>query len=317
LDVTFRSPLGALIALAVLIPLAAAAVAERRGSGARRRLALPPPPLRSRLAVPLALVALAAIVAVAGARPVLRRDRPRPVRSDAAVMFAIDISRSMLASRTAGSPNRLERAKATARRLRTALPDVPAGIASFTDRALPHLFPAPDAAAFAYVLDRAVGIERPPPRAPNSRATTFDALDEVAHVFFPERLRHRVVVVLTDGESRSFHDGELGEVFRDAHVRAVLVRIGSDREHVFFRGKPDPGYQPGGADEQIAAFDAATRGKSFSEHQVGAALGAIRDALGVGPRQRLGITPSTRELAPYVVLAGLVPLSLILWRRNR
>ena len=42
--------------------------------------------------------------------------------------------------------------------------DVPAGVGTLTDRALPNLLPIADAAAFDATVERAIGIERPPPQ---------------------------------------------------------------------------------------------------------------------------------------------------------
>ena len=71
------------------------------------------------------------------------------------------------------SRTRLDRATAAAERLRAAIPEVPSGIATLTDRVLPDLLPVGDAGAFDATLRRAVAIEEPPPRALSLRATTF------------------------------------------------------------------------------------------------------------------------------------------------
>ena len=79
----------------------------------------------------------------------------------------------MLARRGPGRPTRFHRAKELAIALRDSLADVPAGVASLTDRALPHLTPTADRAAFASVVHEALGIERPPPFASARVATVF------------------------------------------------------------------------------------------------------------------------------------------------
>ena len=177
MSVTFLSPLGALLAFGVVVPLAALVVIARRADGVRRNLDLARRP-RLTLALPtVAAVAVAGLLGLAAAQPVASQDTKRRVRSDAEAFIILDVSRSMLARRDPGSSSRLERAKRAAAVLRAALPAMPVGVASLTDRALPHLFPSADEDAFRATVERAVGIERPPPRSSiNTNATSFDAL---------------------------------------------------------------------------------------------------------------------------------------------
>jgi hypothetical protein len=41
-----------------------------------------------------------------------------------------------------------------------------------------------------------------------------------------------------------------------------------------------------------------------------------RAALGTGPRERLGTVSGRKDLAPYFVLAAILPLGVVLRRRN-
>jgi hypothetical protein len=144
MSVTFLSPLGALLAFGVVVPLAALVVIARRADGVRRNLDLARRP-RLTLALPtVAAVAVAGLLGLAAAQPVASQDTKRRVRSDAEAFIILDVSRSMLARRDPGSSSRLERAKRAAAVLRAALPAMPVGVASLTDRALPHLFPSAD-----------------------------------------------------------------------------------------------------------------------------------------------------------------------------
>ena len=115
----------------------------------------------------------------------------------------------MLARRDPGSPERLERAKAAARTLRAALPEVRFGIASLTDRTLPHLFPSIDQEVFESTLTRSLGIEQPPPRS--SLATNATSLDALATIrtqrYFAPKSSKRLLIVLTDGESQPVSGG--------------------------------------------------------------------------------------------------------------
>ena len=109
----------------------------------------------------------------------------------------------MLARSGADAPTRLGRAKAAAIKLRSALPEIPVGVASLTDRTLPHLFPSADADVFRATVGLALDIEKPPPRSSFiTNATSFDSLATVAtQRFFSPPAARRAVVVLTDGET--------------------------------------------------------------------------------------------------------------------
>ena len=111
---------------------------------------------------------------------------------DADVFIVIDTSRSMLAASAAGAPTRFERATAIAKRLRDATPTAAVGIASLTDRVLPHLFPTEDRADFDVTLRDAIAVQRPPP-AENigGSGTSLAALGDLATArFFAPEAQH-------------------------------------------------------------------------------------------------------------------------------
>ena len=178
---TFVSPLGALVALAVLAPLAAFLIAERNRERVVGVLRLPDSGAASRWAVVTALVAIAALLGAAAAQPTLVNRSAREIRSDAAAFFVIDTSRSMLASSGPGQPNRFGQARKFALRLRNKLPDIRVGLATMTDRVLPTIFPTADREAFALAVRQSIGIERPPPSdGSNTLITTLSALTRIA-----------------------------------------------------------------------------------------------------------------------------------------
>ena len=89
----------------------------------------------------------------------------------------------------------MRRAKQIALALAPQFGDVPVGVATFTDRVLPDLFPTADRAAFDSAVT-AVTIEDPPPASSSRRtATTFDALPVATEGFFPAGVHKRVVIV--------------------------------------------------------------------------------------------------------------------------
>jgi hypothetical protein len=319
-DLHFLTPSAGLIALAVTLPLALLALTERRARRARAVLGLPSPGRVDRLLLPVALCGLAALLGLAAAQPVLRTERAQLARRDAQVFVAVDISRSMLAAASATAPTRLDRAKAVAKELRAALADTPAGVATFTDRPLPLLFPTSNRDAFASTVEQAIGIERPPPRSTASIVTTFEALAPIPPGgYFGPEAAHRLLVVVTDGESEGFDVDLVRQSFAARpRIGVVVVRMGASGERVFGPdGLPEPGYvPPPTSNRALASFLAATHGRAFGEHDIGGAVSAARAMLGTGPRARLGSISGRTDLAPWLVVAAVLPLGIVLRRRN-
>jgi hypothetical protein len=315
---TFLTPLGTLVALAVILPAAAIALGVRRAAAARAALRLRPPRHGTDLQVVGALAALFALLAVAAAQPALAHDVRQRVRTDAQVLFVLDTSRSMAAAPARSAPTRLARAEHLAAAMRASIPDVEAGIATLTDRVLPNLLPVADVASFDATLSRAVGIERPPPRFVTARATTFDALVGIPESgFFEHRATHRVVVLLTDGESRPFDTSALGRAF--ANVGLVVIGVRRSGELVFGHGgQPEPGYRPDPSTPTALAEAAATTGgRLFRENERAAASAQLRRLLGKGPTaSTVGSSRRETPLAPFAALAALVPLVLLARRRG-
>ena len=286
----------------------------------RAALRLPAPERPISLLPAVAIAAVAGLLALAAAQPVFATARASSVRTDVEAVFVLDSSRSMLASQRGGR-TRFERARLAARRLRVGIPDVPVGIASLTDRVLPHLFPSANAAAFAATLERSVGIERPPPRGFWTRATTFAPLaDLVQRNFFAPGLRRRVIVVFTDGEARRARTATLRMALaRGGPTRTLFVRFWSSRERVFRPdGRLEPEYSPDPATAAtLAQLAAALDAEVFRENEFEAAARALADAVGRGPRVELSERGTATALAPYLAAAALLPLSALLWRRNR
>ena len=316
----FLTPEAALVALLGLVPLALVGVVERRNRRARAVLALPEPEGRVRWLLPAAVGLLAVVLGLAAAQPVLRKDRGRLVRTDAEAFVAVDISRSMAASATADSPMRLDRAKAIGYRLQAALPDVPIGLGTFTDRPLPIMLPTTDRDAFTASVRDSLAIEEPPGLATSTTISSFDAVAPFAlEGYFAPKVERRVLIVVTDAESTSFNEAGVRTSFKaKPRTALVLVRVGGKNERVFSTdGVPESAYIPPPASgETLELFLSATRGKSFGEGDVGGAVAAVREALGNGPRARIGTVSDRRDLAPWLVLAGVFPLGFVLRRRN-
>jgi hypothetical protein len=318
-ELSFLSPLGLLLVLAAAVPLAAFAFAELRGRRAAAALGLAGRRSLSRVVAAAALLLVALLLALAAAQPVVALTATESTRADAEAFFVFDTSRSMLASRGPSGLTRFQRARIAAVRLRARLPELRAGIASVTDRTLPHLFPTIDQAVFRQTADRVVGVEKPPPSGYNTVATTLDALTALANrSFFDRSARRRLVFVLSDAESRPFVQASVGAVFRrPPGVKLIFIRFWHADERVYVHGRLEPQYRPDPASAGIAKrLAAATGGSAFDEGELGAAASAARRYLGSGPR--VGATHQRRRLslAPWLALAAVLPVGFLLARRN-
>jgi von Willebrand factor type A domain len=317
----FLSPPGALIVPAALAPLAMLVLSSRRARRIRRAMRLPQPS-RRQLVLPIAaLVAAAALLGLAASQPVLERTTAQRVRSEAEAFVVVDVSRSMLARRNLASRSRLERAKAAGAELRASLPGVRVGLASLTDRVLPHLFPSADEGAFQATLARAIGIERPPPSSSfASNATSLESLGMVASQrFFSPAAKHRLLVVLTDGESLPVAAAAVGRRFRrPPGIKTVFVQVWGADERVFTRGVPEARYRADpSARSMLDALAAATGGSVFTDREIRAAVRKSRDVVGRGATVAESKQPTRLALAPYLALVTFLPLALLLWLRDR
>jgi hypothetical protein len=317
--VSFLTPLAALFALAAALPLIAFLAAERRSSRIRRGLSLPSPQRRAVLPVAIALTLLTSLVAVAAAQPVVVRQKLVSERADAQAFFLFDTSSSMLASAGPGKPSRLARAKGMALRLRAHLRDVPVGIVSMTDRSLPNLMPTTDDALFTRTLMLSVAVNHPPPtQVYHGRATTFEALIPLVEShFYAQGVQRRLLVVFTDGESSKI--SPYLNITLHRRVTPVFVHVWAEGERIYGRGgRPDPKYvsDPGSAEalDRLAVLTGDRH--SFTERDTGRVARVAREAVGfAGTRAHIDAYARV-ALARWFVLAGVVPLAFLLWRRN-
>lgn len=315
LGLHFLTPVAGLVGLAGAAPLAAWLVGRRRGNRIAHALGLPVAGGREWIA-PAALVLLSVLLGLAAAQPVRARTRSREVRTNAQALYVLDTSRSMLAATGPHAPDRLEQARRVVLAMQRATPEIPAGVASFTDRVLPDLFPSADASAFVSTVTDAIQVDEPPPRDANVKATTFAALGDAVHAgFFSPKATRRVLIVVTDGESRAFDAAAVARAFaaRPA-TRLVALRVGTSADRIWQGSKPDPAYTPDpGAGRSLAALTAAT-GTLAGNPAAGAR--AVRAALGQGRLIRAGSTVGRTALAPYFLAFALLPLAALLFVRN-
>lgn len=317
MEISFLTPIAGFVALAVILPLVAFVRSEQRAANVRSVLRLAPPGGTRRQTI-VALVGLALLVGLGAAQPVLEETREHRARTDVQAFFLLDTSRSMLASRGAGEPTRFERAGDAARSMRGALPELPIGIASLTDRVLPLVFPSANPDTFERVLRYSIGVDRPPSRdANNTRASALDATVAVAERHFFRGIERRLLVVFTDAETRRLHPAALSRAFGDSGLETILIRVGDADERIY---RPDGSEEPYSPDPGSAAaaraYAEAVGGRAFNEDEVDAAIDVARDAIGSGPTAVRVEASDVRPLGPFVFLGALVPLSFLLWRRN-
>jgi hypothetical protein len=318
MHLAFLTPLAALVTLLVAVPVYAFAKAWRRDGEVRRALGLPAPPLARRLAPVVAVALTLVFIGAAAAQPVVEHRATRHERTDAAAYVVFDISLSMAASTGLDGPGRLDRARRFALALRPRLPSIPVGVATVTDRVLPMLFPTTDEGAFAGVVRRSLVIDSPPPeRFYSDRATSLDSLSAFARSsFFDPAVRHRVLVVLTDGESLPIGPHLLDAARQPRGLSVVFVHVSQPADRVYSTGVRDPNYHPDPASDQfLLRTAAALHGAVLEEGDVGGAVAAVRRALGTG-RGEFVHEPARVALMPFLTLAGFIPLAFVLWRRN-
>jgi hypothetical protein len=317
MTISFLTPLAGLVTLGAAVPLVAFVRSEQRAARVRELLRLAPPGGSQRRTV-AAIIVLAALVGIGAAQPVLEETSEHAARTDAHAFFVLDTSRSMLAAPEPGETTRFDRARAAAIRFRDALRTVPVGLASLTDRALPLVFPTPNRETFVSTLRLSIGVDRPPSgEAGDIRATRFSALAEVANRNFFRGVDRRLVVVFTDAETIDFNPQAVAGAYAEDDVDLVLVRFWRAGERVFGPGgapepyEPDPG--SAAAAERLAR---AVGGEAFDEDELGDAIDAARARIGRGKTVVRTEQSSVEPLGPYVFLSALLPLGLLLYRRN-
>jgi len=318
MDISFLTPVDALFALAAVVPLAALLLAHRRASEVWQALSLAAPRARAVAPVVVSLVLLPALLGVAAAQPVVVRERQLSQRADAQAYFVFDTSLSMSARAGLHATSRLERAKREALRLVPSLGDLPVGLASMTDRTLPSLLPTTDLGLIDRTVTEAIGIDRPPPSQQYSdRATTLRALLPIGDShFYSPGVKHRILVVFTDGESSRLPPSFALSI-RDTAVPPFLVHVWAPDEHVYAHGRVDRRYHSDPSSALLLQqFATLTHGRVFEEDQMGQLASAIHAAAG-NTTARTTVRQYARvPLAPWFVLAGFAPLAFLLYRRN-
>jgi VWA domain-containing protein len=315
----FLTPFGAVLCLLALLPLGVYALRQRRAGRIRGVLGLRGPSLRSRAPVALSVAAVPALLGLAATQPVIESEKVRQQRTDAEAWIVLDTSRSMMASAKSGSATRFERERELAVRLSEQLPEVPVGLASMTDRVLPHVFPTTDGRVVRTALREAMGIEQPGPTVSltGTPTTTYDSLAAIAtRNYFSPTAKKRLLVVLTDGETRPPEQDLSGPFGKGKKITTLIVRVGKPGEQIWFGGTSEDAYQPYGEPAAALARVADQTGGTVLEDDPNAVVAAARTALGTGPTTDRIIEGERQALMPWVTLVAFLPLGFVLFRRN-
>jgi len=315
----FLTPLDALFALAAAIPLAALWLTHGRMERVRRAFSLKSPRRRELVAFVVALALLPVLMGVAAAQPVVIRHKELGQRLDVQAYIVLDTSTSMTARTGPDGMTRLERAKQEAEQVISKLGDIPVGVASMTDRVLPDVMPTPNHFLLKRVIDQSVGINRPPPsQIYKGRATTFSALEPVPlYNFYNPGVPHRILVVFTDGEATPIRGSVGYDLARAMTVHPLFVRVWAPTERIYAHGHVDPHYRPDPSSARaLSRFATAAHGRVFGESDLDQLTKTIKAEAGDKPVSTDVLGYARVALAPWFVLAGIIPLGFLIYRRN-
>jgi hypothetical protein len=317
----FLTPAGGLLALAAVLTLAVYLERERRAARVRVTLQLVSPARRSQVSLVCSLALVPLLLGLAAAQPVVESTRARSERTDAEVFVALDSSRSMLASTRAGSATRIERAAALVNWLSRSLPEVPVGLAAFDGTMLPYVLPTTDGRVLATSLTDSLEIERAAQLSGQLAPRQTTSLDALAAIprgnYFTPSSRRRVLVVLTDGETNEVSTRLSRAYLREPRIQTIFVRFWGGDERVYTGGVPEPAYEPDpDSAAQLERVASWVGGRVYDEDERGGVLTAAERAVGSGPTEERRAEGQRLALMPYLTLAALFPLGLLLWRRN-
>lgn len=318
MSLSFLTPAAGLVALVGVLAVVVLRRVVRRSEALCARLGLPRDRPRRVLRESLPLVAIAVLLGLAATQPVLSKRQAREGREGVEVITVLDITRSMLARRSATEPTRLERGRTLSKQVRAELSDVPFGVASVTDRLLPHLFPSLGVNSFTAAVDRAIGIERPPPDRDARRATALGALAEIGRAhFFAPTTRRRIALVVTDGETVPVDLADFRDRIVDNRVALVFVHVWHEGEAIFEGDGVNEAYEPDPTSiRSLRRVAGAVDGALYTEGQARDVVAEIRRLVGEGRTVPQGNELRSIALAPHVAAAAFVPLLLLLRRRN-
>ena len=100
-------------------------------------------------------------------------------------------------------------------------------------------------------------------------------------------------------------------------VHPLFVHVWAPTERIYVHGHIDPHYRPDlTSPHGLSRFAAAAHGRVFEENDLRTLTQTIRAEAGDSPISTDVIGYARVALAPWFVLAGVVPLGFLLYRRN-
>jgi hypothetical protein len=292
---------------------------ELRTRRLRRLFSLTAPRRRELVTVAVALALVPALVAVAAAQPVVIHSQAVTERVDAQVYLVFDTSLSMSARTGPHGPTRLARSKREAEALIPQLGNIPVGIATLTDRVLPSLLPTTNVPLVMRTVNQAVRIDEPPPSLRyHGRASTLESLVPLGgNRLFPPGVKHPILVVFTDGEEKAPPPFTGFSYAQQFEIPPFFVHVWAPLERHYVQGRIDSNYLPDPASSSILAHVAAlSHGLVFREGDVGGLLAAIHAEAGSKPATTTLLGFRRVALGQWFLLAGILPLGFLLYRRN-
>jgi hypothetical protein len=186
-----------------------------------------------------------------------------------------------------------------------------------TDRTLPVIMPTVDRTLFARTVEQSIAVDRPPPsQAHQGRATTFEAIVPLVQSnFFSQGVQRRLLVVFTDGESATI--SPLLKLQLQRRVAPIFVHVWAPEERIWHGQRADPNYTADSLSiDALGQLASDAGGVSYDEHDVGRIERTAHDAVGQAQAHSVVSGFARVPLAPWIILAGVVPLAFLLWRRN-
>ncbi|MCC5915692.1 MAG: VWA domain-containing protein [Cryomorphaceae bacterium] len=188
---------------------------------ALRRLAPEADRSKSWIKFSLRLLALAALI-FAAANPQQGGKVENQKVSGAQIVFALDVSRSMLVEDV--PPNRLLRAQQLIKRMVPSLKYDQVGLIGFAGKAFPLVPLTPDKSSLLMQLRNAH------PDAISAQGTNFSSMISLAATFYNESLpSDRILVVIGDGEDHDHSWKEKIDQLRAMDVRIFTIGVGTER----------------------------------------------------------------------------------------
>ena len=152
--------------------------------------------------------------------------------------------------------------------------------------------------------------------------------------YFSPLTKKRVVVLITDGESGPYEAQALAQTLvgpdytdpgpgeasvpSQPPISLFIIRVGDTRDRIYrSNGSIEAAYRPDPRTSEIlSTLAAATGAQVFDTSHLSAASRELRGVIGSGQTAKVGEETKTRTLAPFVVLAALAAVVVIVRKRN-